>query len=199
MTTPTPTRAMLATILAAGALLAAAPHVTPPVVLVSDREAVREALEGGDRFFVREVRLSDAERERIRERWDWKPEEDYYRFYLGRDAGGELVAAAVFLKQTTIHGPVRVLVALRPDGTVRQARVVELTEETYAWLEPVLEENLTDDYVGYDSGSDFRLSERFREMSLPKMPRFYAEIVVELIERGAALYDVAFLQSGEAG
>lgn len=187
-----PLRAALAALLAAGATAAAAPHVTPPVVLATDRDALESALEGGERLFVRELRLTDAERAQLEARWGWNAEEDYYRFYLSRDGAGELVAAAVFLTETTIHGPVRVLVAVRPDGSIRGARVVELTEEIYAWMQPVLDRDLTKDYVGYDARSEFQLTERLRRMSLPAMPEFYAKIVVRLIERGAALYDVAF-------
>lgn len=195
----TPRVAVLATIFLAGTALAAAPHITPAVVLISDREAIRSALEDADRFFVREVRLTDAEEAQLESRVDWEPEEDFYRFFLGRDEAGALVAAAVFLTETTIHGPVRVMVSLRPDGAVRQARVVEMTEETYAWVKPILDEDLTEDYVGYDSASTFELSERFQEMSLPKMPKFYATIIVRLIERGTALYDVTFLQRRATG
>ena len=49
-------------VLAAGMVAA---HVTPPVVLASDREAVAGLLSGSRRFFVREVHLSPAEREAI--------------------------------------------------------------------------------------------------------------------------------------
>lgn len=190
--------AVFATLLVAGTALAAAPHITPAVVLISDRDAIRGALDEADRFFVREVRLTDAERALLKERWDWKPEQDFYRFFLGRNDTGELVATAVFLTETTIHGPVRVMVALGPDGTVRQARVVEMTEETYAWVKPVIDRDLTKDYVGYDHESRFELSERFEKMSLAKMPRFYAEIIVDLIGRGTALYDVAFVRRDAA-
>jgi len=51
--------------LIAGAALA---HITPPVVLVSDRDAVVGLLAGARRFFVREVRLSPEERQHL-DRW----------------------------------------------------------------------------------------------------------------------------------
>src|SRR5262249_6163817 len=96
----------------------AAAHITPPVVLVSDRDAVASLLSGARRFFVREIRLSAEERAAIQKRSGWRPEEDFYRFYLGRDDQGRLVAATVFVTDFTIHGPVRVAVALGPDGKV---------------------------------------------------------------------------------
>lgn len=171
-------------------------HITPPVILVSDREAVVGMLQGAKRFFVREVRLSAEEKELIRKQWGWRPEEDFYRFYLGRDGEGRLVAAVIFLTEFTIHGPVRVAVGLGPDGKVKDAKVVELTEETFPWLKPLLDQHLTHDYIGRDSRASFAVSERFERVHLESMPHFYAQIVASLIQRGAILYEVTILKRG---
>ena len=90
----------------------------------------------------------------------WTPDEDFYRFYLGRNDAGGLVAATVFLTEYTIHGPVRVAVALGPDGKVKVVRVVELTEETYPWVKPLIDQNFTQAYVGQDSRGRFALDPR---------------------------------------
>ena len=130
----------------AAALALAAPalaHITPPVLLISDRDAVVGLLSGARRFFVREVRLTAPEREAIKQQTGWAPDEDFYRFYLGRNAEGRLVAATIFVTEFTIHGPVRVAVALGPDGKARGATVVEVTEETYPWVKPLLDQDLT--------------------------------------------------------
>ena len=185
----------LALFVALGVQVALA-HITPPVILISDREAVLGMLEGAKRFFVREVRLSAEERELIQKRWGWRPEEDFYRFYLGRDEKGQLVAAVTFLVEFTIHGPVRVAVGVGPDGKIKNAEVVELTEEIFTWLKPLLDQHLTHYYVGRDSRASFALSERFERAHLESMPRFYAQIVVSLIQRGAILYEVTILKRG---
>ena len=52
--------AVLVTLALAGPTLA---HITPPVVLASDRDALTALLAGARRFFVREVRLSAAQRD----------------------------------------------------------------------------------------------------------------------------------------
>jgi hypothetical protein len=166
-------------------------HITPPVVLASDRDAVLALLGGARRFFVREVRLTAAERTAIAEAWGWTPVEDFYRFYLSRDDQERLVGAATFLTEYTVHGPVRVAVGLAGDGRVSGATVVELTEETYPWLKPVLDRHFTSDYVGRGPGMSFALGERWRQAGLDSMVRFYAEIVASLIQRAAILYDVA--------
>src|SRR5206468_3425098 len=88
---------------------------------------------------IRGAGASPAEREAIKRQTGWTPDEDFYRFYLGRDGQGRLVAGTIFVTEFTIHGPVRVAVSLGPDGKVRGATVVELTEETYPWVKPLID------------------------------------------------------------
>lgn len=163
-----------------------AAHITPPVVLASDRDVLLNFLAGSKKYFVREVRLSPQERDALRQQVGWNPDEDFYRFYLGRTDAGGLVGATVFLTEYTIHGPVRVAVALGPDGKVKGARVVELTEETYPWVKPLIDQNFTQNYVGQDSRGKFAVS-----ATGDAMTQFYGQIVGSLVQRGAALYDVA--------
>src|SRR5438445_11028873 len=94
--------------IAAGAVMlagVASAHITPPVVLMSDRDAVVTLLAGAQRFFVREVRLSSADRAVIKRQTGWTPDEDFYRFYLGRDAQGQLVAGTTFVTEFTLQRP----------------------------------------------------------------------------------------------
>jgi len=163
-------------------------HLTPPVVLVSDRDAVLTLLAGARRFFVREVRLSAQEKAAIKHASGWTPEDDFYRFYVGRDEQGQMVGALVFVGDATIHGSIRVAVALGPDGKVRGAAVVELTEETYPWVKPLIDEQFTRDWVGHDSQSRFVLSGRLTRVRSNSMTQFYGEVVASLVQRGALLY-----------
>lgn len=162
-------------------------HVTPPVILMSDRDAVVGLLGGARRFFVREVRPSPEQRRAVAQRSGWNPDESFYRFYLGRDDQGRLVSAMVFLTEYTVHGPVRVAVGLGPDGKVRGATVVELTEETYPWVKPLVDRNFTRDYVGLDGRGSFAL----KQTGVSDMARFYGEVVASLIQRAALLYELA--------
>jgi len=178
-------------------LAAAAPapaHITPPVVLASDRDAVAGLLSGARRFFVREVRLTPAERQVIRQQTGWSADEDFYRFYIGRDEQGRVVAATVFLTEFTIHGPVRVAVALGPDGKVKGATVVELTEETYPWVKPLLDREFTREYVGRDARGTFTVSAGGGD----SMAQFYGQIIASLIQRAAMLYEVGVIKRGDA-
>jgi hypothetical protein len=177
--------ALVAALALAGPALA---HLTPPVVLVSDRDAVLTLLAGARRFFVREVRLSAQEKAAIKHASGWTPDDDFYRFYIGRDEQGQMVGALVFVGDATIHGSIRVAVALGPDGKVRGAAVVALTEETYPWVKPLIDEQVTRDWVGHDSQSRFVLSERLARVRSNSMTRFYGEVVASLVQRGALLY-----------
>jgi hypothetical protein len=164
-------------------------HITPPVVLVSDREAVLGLLQGARRFFVREVQLSPAERQAIETQTGWRPDEAFYRFYLGRDDQGGLVAATTFLTEFTIHGPIRVAVALGPQGDVRGATVVELTEETYPWVKPLLDRNFTRQFVGQGSRGTLQV-----DAPGGSMTEFYGQIVASLIRRAAVLFEQTVLR-----
>ena len=162
-------------------------HVTPPVILMSDRDAVAGLLGNARRFFVREVKLSPEQRQAVAQRSGWKPDEPFYRFYLGRDEQGRLVGAMLFLTEYTVHGPVRAAVGLGPDGKVRGATVVELTEETYPWVKPLIDQNFTRDYIGLDSRGSFAL----KQAGVGDMTHFYGEVVATLIHRAALLYELA--------
>jgi hypothetical protein len=169
-------------------------HITPPLVLASDRDAVVGLLAGARRFFVREVRLTPAERQAIRQQTGWSPEEDFYRFYIGRDEQGRGVAATVFLNEFTIHGSVRVAVALGPEGKVKGATVVELTEETYSWVKPLLDRQFTREYIGRDARGTFAVSAGGAD----SMSQFYGQIIASLIQRAAMLYEVGVIKRGDA-
>jgi len=173
-------------------------HVTPPVVLTSDRDAVAGLLSGSRRFFVREVRLSPAEREAIQKQSGWTPNEDFYRFYLGRDDQGALVASTIFMTEYTIHGPVRVAVGLGPDGKVKGAQVVELTEETYSWVKPLIDQDFARDYIGQGSAGRYVLTDRVRAAG-DSMTQFYGQVIVSLIQRAAILYDTTVLKRPSGG
>ena len=171
-------------------------HLTPPVVLVSDRDAVVSLLSGAQRFFVREVRLSAQEQTAIKQASSWTPEEDFYRFYVGRDEGGRMVGALVFVGDATIHGSVRVAVALGPDGKVRGATVVELTEETYSWVKPLIDQQFTRDWVGQDGRSRYVLADRLAPLRRNPMTQFYGEVVGGLVRHGALLYEFGVARRG---
>ena len=165
-------------------------HITPPVVLASDRDAVARLLSGSSRYFVREIRLSPAQRQGVRQKTGSTPEDELVRFYIGRTADGATVGATTFVSEFTMHGPVRVAVALTPDGKVRGASVVEVTEESYAWVKPLVDGGFLQRFAGRDA----RAASSQSVDGGGSMSRFYAGVIARLVGRAAALYEVT--QSG---
>ena len=58
----------------------------------------------------------------------------------------------------------------------------------------LLNQNLTQDYLGRDSRSNFALSGRFAVSQVESMPHFYGQIVASLIQRAAILFEVTLLK-----
>jgi hypothetical protein len=161
-------------------------------VYISDRNAIRSMTVGAKKHLVREVKLTPEEQRAIASRWGWNATEPVYRFYLGRGENGQIVSAVTFLTEVTVHGPMRVAVALDPDGKVRDARVIEVSEEISTWVEPLVSGGLLRGFVGQDSRGGFAAP-----ASQESMVRFYGEVATRLIQRGAILFDTAFLKRGE--
>src|SRR5207302_3801811 len=108
-------------------------------------------LAGSKRYFVREVRLASAERQAVQNETGWAPDDDFYRFYIGRDDQQRDIGAVTFLTDYTIHGPVRVAVALSPDGKIKGAAVVEVSEETYPWVKRLIDQGFVSSFTGRDA------------------------------------------------
>ena len=182
--------AALASVAAGLALAVVAParaHMTPPVALVSEREAVTRLLSGASRYFAREVRLTPPQKEQIRKRTGWSADDDYYRFYVGRKGDGSAVGSAVLLTDFTIHGPARVAVAMAPDGKVAGVVLMEVTEETYSFVKPLLDSGFLQRFVGSDAANAARIVPATDNA----MARFYAGVIAGLVRRAATLYEVA--------
>jgi hypothetical protein len=195
-------RSVVVAALSSAVLLAdstARAHITPPVRLASDQQALSRLLPDAEKRFVREVRLSDAERATIERQTGWSPERGVHRVHLGRDAEGRLVGAVLFVTEYALHGPVRMAVALGPDGRVRGATVVEVSEESYPWIRQLVDHDVFRDYVGQDAHGGFALTERLQREVTGAMPRFYGRVLTGLLQRAALLFEVGILERGETG
>ena len=162
-------------------------HMTPPLVLHTEKEVVAGATRGAAKLSVREVRLSDTERDDVARRSGWRPPKGVRRFYVGRDKAGKPVAFVTFLSEFTIHGPVRVGIAIGPDGKVSNVEVLELTEETNAAFKPVLDRGFTEQLVGASGKPP--LPPSAADLEAGSIARFYAELVTDLVGRAVALYE----------
>jgi len=178
-------------------ILAATPsalaHVNPPLVLLSDRDAMVAVLPGARDFPEVEIKLSGDQKKALRQQWGFKAEDRSYKVYEGRDARAGLVGAAVFLTQATIHGPVRVAVGVGRDGRITGAAVVEVSEETYVWVKPLIDQGFTKAYVGLGANGEFAVPAAAASGRQRLMRQFYAKVIASMVQWGAALHQTAGL------
>jgi len=183
--------ALLAAALLAGATAWA--HVNPSLVLVSDRDAMSASLPGAVQFADLKLKLTDAQKKALHDGWGFKPAEGGYRVHEGRDAGSHVVGSVVFLVQATIHSPVRVAVGVGKDGKVAGAAVVEVSEESYPWVKPLLERGILKHCVGQNAHGDFSVPADAAQGPQGTMQAFYAKVILRMVHWGAALGETAGL------
>ena len=170
-------------------------HMTPPITLVSDQDAVNQLLPGTAQVVVRELALTDANRRQIRERADWTPDAHAYRFHESYDTQGHLIGSVFFVSEPTMHNPIRLAIAFEPNGRLVAAKVVEASDETLRWLQPLLDRNFLQDIAQKTSHDELVLSSRVDSAGLGSMSRFYANVILRAVHRSAVLYDVTHASS----
>jgi hypothetical protein len=85
---------------------------------------------------------------------------------------------------------VRVAVGLGPDGRVRGVRVVEVTEETYPWVKPLVDADVSAMFAGRDARASFALPAG-APGATGSMTAFYGQVIGNLVRRAAVLWQVA--------
>lgn len=181
---------------ALGALLfvaeTAVAHVNPPVVLLSDRDALSAVLAAATTFHETEVKLTPEQKQALHKEWRFKAEDCAYRVHQGRDAQGRVVGSVVFLTQATIHSPVRVAVGVGQDGRITGVAVLEVSEESYTWVKPLIDQGFTKAYVGQGARGEFKVPE-ITSGRQRNMQQFYAKVIAFMAQWGAALHETAGL------
>ena len=188
---------MIARMFAIAALFTAAAawaHLTPPVVLVPERDAIGSQHAGAKKLSMREVTLTADERKAIQAKYGWRAQDDVYPFYMGRDDAGKLLSASVFMTEATIHGIIRVAVAFAPDGRVKRADVVELSEEIYAHIKPLLDRGFTKRFAGL--GIDSSFDPPAATASGDALTQHYDGIVSRMVQHAVILYNVGITKRG---
>jgi hypothetical protein len=191
-----PTQARRCAAAALGALLVASPlalaHINPPVVVLSERDAMTAALPGAASFRETPVKLTSEQKQALQKQWRFRVEDAALRVHQGRDAQGRVVGWVVFLTQATIHSPVRVAVGVGQDGRIAGVAVVEVSEESYPWVKPLIDQGFAKAFVGLGARGDFEIPEiaSGRQRSMEK---FYARVIASMAQWGAVLVETAGL------
>jgi len=188
----------IAGVLLVGALFTAGgalAHITPPVVLVSERDALASQLAGAKKLSLREVSLTPEERKAVQATYGWRAQDEVYPVYMGRDDAGKLLGASLFVTEATIHGTIRVAVALTPDGRVKSAEVVELAEEIYAQMRPLMERGFTKRFTGLAVGSSFE-PPAASGSGADALAQHYDSLVGRMVQHAVILYNVGVMKRG---
>jgi len=191
---PFPWAAMAALAAATLGILAgseALAHVNPPVVLLSDRDAMAAVLPLAREFSWTDVKPTRPQRETIRKQWGWTVDERSYRVYAGRDAQGQPAGSVVFVMEPTLHGPVRVAAGLDVAGRLVGAAGVEVSEESYPWIRPLIAHDFTRAYLGRAARDDFAVTGLPGAGRQRRMQEFYARLIAGLLKRAAVLYEIS--------
>ena len=170
-------------------------HLTPPVVLVSERDAVASQHAGAKKLSLREVSLTVDERKVVQSTYGWRASDEPHAFYMGRDDAGKLLSASVFMTQATQHGIIRVAVALQPDGRVKGVEVVEVAEEIYPHLKPLMDRGFAKRYAGLGIDSSFEPAAA-SSGGVDAMAQHYDATVGRMVQRAVILYNVCVTKRG---
>jgi hypothetical protein len=170
-------------------------HLTPPVILVSERDAVASQHTGAKKLSLREVSLTADERKAVQSAYGWRANDDQHAFYMGRDDAGKLLSASLFMSEATMHGIIRVAVGFTPDGKVKAAEVVEVSEEIYAHMKGMMDRGFTKRYSGLGIGSSFE-PPAASASGADAMAQHYDSIVSRMVQRAVILYNVLVTKRG---
>jgi hypothetical protein len=185
---------MIAYTLALGAaMLGAAAHPSPKVVLVKHADFIRETLTGATQYFVRTVDIGKDDLAAIRRASDFTPDEPDVQFYLGQGGGGAAVGVVLFQQVDTPHGPIEVGLAFGPDGAIRRAMVTTATVETKPWVQEAVASGMMDRLAGMRPGDDPRTA--VAGGKLGGMPQYMAELIATAAGRGLVLYSTLYKPS----
>jgi len=166
-------------------LITLSAHVTPPRVLMTEREALERLFPGAGQAQPQQLRLMQEVRRQIHQQFGWKAEPKYRVFPVG-DASGS--AGALFvLVDYTLHGPVRTAVAIDEQGRVKGAHVLEVQEEPYVWIKPVIDEDFAKPFVGRDCPATSKAAASAGPTG-GRMTQFYRSVLVNQLCHAAVLH-----------
>jgi hypothetical protein len=114
---------------------------------------------------------------------------------MGRDEAGKLLSASIFITEATMHGIIRVAVALTPDGRVKAAEIVEVAEEVHAHMKPLMDRGFTKRYTGLGIGASFE-PPADSGRGVDAMAQHYESIVSRMVERAVILYNFCVTKRG---
>ncbi len=185
---------MIGITFALAAVLGAAAHPTPKVVLMKHADFIRQTVPGARKYFVRTVTIGKEDLAAIRKASDFTPDDPDVQFYLGQDESGATAGVVLFEQINTPHGPIEVGLTFGPDGAVASAVVTTATVETKPWILKAEASGLMKKFAGMRKGDD-PLKVLQGVAGLGAMPQYVAELIATAVGRGLALYGTLYKES----
>jgi hypothetical protein len=173
------------------ALLLAARHPTPTVVLVKQTDVIRTTLPAAQQFFVRRVTIGKDDLAQIRRDVAYTPEDPNVSFYLGKTAG-KVAGVVLFPQVNTMHGPIEVGLTLSPDGAVTSAVVTKATVETQPWVQEATAGGLMKRFQGMRYGDDVKQAIAPLSGRIGQLPFLEAEVIASAVKQGLVMYHQLF-------
>jgi hypothetical protein len=180
------------------AVLGAAAHPSPKVVLVKHADYIRQTLAGASQYFVRTVDIGKQDLAAIRQHGDYIPDDPDVDFYLGQGDRGTPVGAVLFQQVDTPHGPLEVGLTFGPDGSITRAAVTTATVETKPWVQEAIATGLMDKFTGMKQGDDPRKALGEVQGKLGGMPEYMAELIATAVGRGMIIYSTLYKGSSSS-
>ena len=177
------------------ALLGAAAHPSPKVVLIKHADYIRQTLAGAKQYFVRTVDIGKQDLAAIRQKSNYTPDDPDVQFYLGQGDGGAPVGVVLFQQVDTPHGPLEVGLTFGPDGRIAHAVVTTATVETKPWVQEAVAAGLMEGFTGMREGDDPRKALDRVRGKLGGMPEYMAELIATAAGRGMVLYGTLFKEA----
>jgi hypothetical protein len=174
------------------AVLGAAGHPSPKVVLVKHADFIRLTLGGAKQYFVRTVDIGRQDLAAIRNASDFTPEDPDVQFYLGQGDSGAPVGVVLFQQVDTPHGPIEVGLTFATDGSIARAAVTTATVETKPWVQEAIGAGLMERFAGMRQGDDPRKALASVEGKLGGMPEYMAELIATAVGRGMVMYSTLY-------
>ena len=174
------------------ALLGAAAHPSPKVVLVKHADYIRQTLSSAKQFFVRTVDIGKQDLAAIRQKSDFTPDDPDVEFYLGQGDGGAPVGVVLFQQVDTPHGPLEVGLTFKPDGSIARAMVTTATVETKPWVQEAIATGIMDKFTGMRQGDDPAKALGEVQGKLGGMPQYMAELIATAVKRGMTMYGTLY-------
>ena len=174
-------------------LAAKARHITPVVELVKQVAVIRQTLPDATQFFVRDVTIGKEDLQKIKQIGDYVPDDPDVRFFVGKNARGEVVGVVLFPQTNTAqHGPVEVGVTIGPTGKVTKAVVTKATVETKPWVLEVIKSGFLGSFEGVPAAAPVDLTPKIDHARLSSMPVYMGTVINRGVNQGLVLYHVLF-------